>query len=47
MYNEHEWARRAWNEHLKAEHDELGALPSRDCDACACYAEELREPAAS
>jgi hypothetical protein len=47
MDNEHERTRRAWDEHLKAEHDEPGALPSRDCDACAWYAEELRAPAAS
>ncbi len=42
MYNEHERTQRAWDEHLKTEHDEPGSLPSRDCDACAWYAEELR-----
>jgi hypothetical protein len=47
MYNEHERTQRLWDEHLKAEHDEPGTLPSRDCDACAWYAEELRAPAAS
>jgi hypothetical protein len=42
MYNEHERTQRAWEEHLKAEHDEPGSMPSADCDACAWYCEELR-----
>jgi hypothetical protein len=29
------------------EHDEPGALPSRDCDAYGWYTEELRAPVAS